>query len=135
MARKRYRRSEVEIREILREWSASGLSQSAFARKRHIPAATLSGWLRRYGRPSEAPVLREVEIVGNVGDAGIVLEHPSGLRLILSDGISRPQLREILLAVGDYRRIGQRAPKTRQSRRRQCCLDPRPPRGRSVSES
>lgn len=100
MARNRLRRPKAEIREILREWSESGQSQAAFARERDIPLATLSGWLRRYGRPAEGPMLRAVEVVGRVA-SDIVVEHPNGLKLIVPEGISRPQLREILLAVGD----------------------------------
>lgn len=50
--RRAKRWSDSEARGILREWQQSGLSASAFARRRGITATRLSYWRERLGKDS-----------------------------------------------------------------------------------
>ena len=72
MARKR---SAEQIRRLIDEYAASGLTRREFCERHHVPVTTLDYWRRSQPRK---PRLVEVEVAEN--------EIPQGFALILANG-------------------------------------------------
>ena len=72
MARKR---SAEQIRRLIDEYGASGLTRLEFCERHHVPVTTLDYWRRSQPRK---PRLVEVEVAAN--------EIPQGFALILANG-------------------------------------------------
>ena len=94
--RKRWtRRSEVEIRGLLEDLTASGLSQRAFAEERGIPLSTLTWWRKKLDRDGrkprrrkepDLPALVPIVISPEQGSATSFGGRPAGFEVELRSG-------------------------------------------------
>ena len=105
----RLRRGESAGRALVREWTASGLSQAAFARRRGISAQRLGYWRLRLGRlptgasPTDS-VFVEIPQVTSPAPTGIdhlVVEFRDGFRVRVERGFDPALLRAIVAALND----------------------------------
>ena len=105
----RLRRGESAGRALVREWTASGLSQAAFARRRGISAQRLGYWRFRLRQllPETAPkdsIFVEIPQVTSPAPIGIdhlFVEFRDGFRVRVERGFDPALLRAIVAALKD----------------------------------
>jgi hypothetical protein len=108
----RVRRSAEEWREILAEWSGSGLSQAAFCRQRGFSSITFSGWKRHFRVAAAAPTWPRGLAVGGVTapqvprPTGPMRPRPRFIELAAEPRPSEPAVYEVRLANGRVVRVG-----------------------------
>ncbi len=102
----RTRRTPEQIRGILAEQRASGLSVRGFALRRRIPVTTLTNWSRRYS-PSHPPGLvplrvREFEDARPDPLRPITLrvELPGGAAIVIDGAPGAGDVRSLLVELG-----------------------------------
>ena len=100
----RQRRSSKEVRELVKEYRASGLTHRAFAEAKGVPVSTVSGWLRKTGARKTAqvkssPLVPVVTKPQAIGESVVRIDLPCGRRVEVPGHISRGELAEILAAV------------------------------------
>ena len=109
---RRVRRTREEIAQLLADYHASSLSQSAFARSNGISLATLSYWLRTSRQRQaeeieEAPRLVPVKITAVPAElsaptrSGFELDLPRGLRLWIPADFDEGALGRLLPILAD----------------------------------
>ena len=105
----RLRRGESAGRDLVREWTASGLSQAAYARRRGISAQRLGYWRLRLGEhptvaaPTDS-IFVEIPQVTSPAPTGIdhlVVEFRDGFRVRVERGFDPALLRAIVAALKD----------------------------------
>ena len=98
------RRSGTEVRELVKEYRASGLTHRAFAEAKGVPVSTVSGWLRKSSARKTAEVDRSplVPVVTKpqaLRDSVIRIDLPCGRRVEVRGDIPRGELAGILSAL------------------------------------
>ena len=88
------RRSEEEKRQVLAEWEASGLSKSAFAKKRGLSTNSLHRWAKALKRPAFVEVMAP-----NSAAPAFVLRVREAVQVEVPAGFDACELRRLVEAL------------------------------------
>lgn len=89
------RHTPAQIRQLLADQQASGLSIAKFCRQANLKAPTFYNWKKKYGQPIPTGFCQISTITEPVPRSLLL---PSGLRLDLC-GITIPELAELILEI------------------------------------
>jgi hypothetical protein len=94
------RRSAEEVRQVVQEYTASGLSQREFSQQTGIKLSTLGRYVRREGRSGAPQQLVRVKLEAPAEpDSGFVLMLGNGRRIASGWGFSDSALAKLIRIV------------------------------------
>jgi hypothetical protein len=82
---------------LIEEFEQSEMTAVAFARRHRLNYTTFCGWLHRHRR-ADQPAFVEVEVLGQTGGEGLVVELGSQARVRLEEEAQVPLLASLIKA-------------------------------------